>query len=295
LLLVLAALLAAAGRASPASAAEPSAAEKRQAAASFDDAVAKYNRADFAEAARAFLEADRLSPSTIAITNAIAAARRANEHLLVARAAERAIARGDALVEARSALAEAAAHLARLELSCDAARCDLSVDGAPAEGAAYVLPGTHRLEARGDAGAGDEERVVCVAGTTYRIALHPAAAPAPPPAPAPAPAAPRGLPRAVFFVGLGVTAVLGGVTAWSGADAIAAKNALGPVSTQPLENDVLQRARRTDFLLLGTGLAGVGTAIVAGFTSWRGGSASAALVPLPFQRGVAVAVEGRFR
>src|SRR5262249_53951524 len=159
-----------------------SAADRRAAAAAFDDAVAKYNRADFAAAARAFLEADRLLPSTVAITNAIAAARRANEHLLVARAAERAIARGGARGRARSALVDAAAHLARLEISCDAAPCTLALDGAPAaEGATYVLPGTHRIEAHGAAPASAEEAVVCMAGATYRIALHPHAAAVPPP------------------------------------------------------------------------------------------------------------------
>src|SRR5262245_36216833 len=88
----------------PVRAEDPQASQRQRAAAAFDDAVAKFNRAEFAEAARRFLEADALAPNAGAITNAIAAARRANEHLLVARAAERAIARGDALVEARAAL-----------------------------------------------------------------------------------------------------------------------------------------------------------------------------------------------
>src|SRR6185369_13229320 len=98
----------------------------------------------------AFLEADRLAPSTQAITNAIAAARRANDHLLVMRAAERAIARGDALTRAREALSEAAGKLARLELGCEATPCSLSVDGEPSPpGSRYMLPGAHRIRAEG--------------------------------------------------------------------------------------------------------------------------------------------------
>src|SRR5262252_6073533 len=89
----------------------------------------------------------------------------------------------------------------------------------------------------------------------------PAAPPAPPPAapPAPPPApTPQGLPSGVFFAGLGVTAVLGGVTIWSGVDAIRAKDALHePMKAD--EDDVRARARRTDYLLLGAGLAGLAT------------------------------------
>ncbi|MFT3771182.1 MAG: serine/threonine-protein kinase [Minicystis sp.] len=245
--------------------AEPAAADKQRAAAAFDDAVTKFNRAEFAEAARGFFEADRLAPSTIAITNAIAAARRANDHLLVARAAERAIARGDALVEARAALAEAATRLARLELSCDVTPCAISVDGAPENGgAAWVLPGTRRVEAKG-AGGTTEERVVCMAGATYKIALHPTA-PTPQPK-EPIKPAQTGLPRAVFFAGLGVTAVLAGVTTWSGVDALAAKRALPQDAAEQAQiDDVLSRAHRTNFLLLGTALAGAGTAVLGVFT-----------------------------
>jgi hypothetical protein len=274
--------------------AEPTPAEKQRAAARFDEAVAKFNRAEFGEAARAFLEADGLAPSATAITNAIAAARRANDHLLVARAAERAIARGDALVEARSALAEAATRLARLELSCDATPCAIAIDGAPtASRAEWILPGTVRVQARGGAGAVAEERVVCMAGATYRIALHPTAATRPPD---PRPPARTGLPRAVFFAGVGVTVVLAGVTTWSGVDALAGKRALPHDEAEQAQlDDVMRRARRTDWLLLGTGLAGVATTVVgAWLTDWRGSPATrgAAIVPLP--GGLAITAGGRF-
>src|SRR4051812_29464999 len=45
--------------------------DRQRAAATFDAAVARFNRAEFAEAARGFFEADELAPSVTAITNAI--------------------------------------------------------------------------------------------------------------------------------------------------------------------------------------------------------------------------------
>src|SRR5580704_9683553 len=159
----------------PAARADPGASDRQRAAAAFDEGVTRYDHAEFAEAARAFLEADRLSPSAVALSNAIGAAKRAGDNLLVARTAEKAIARGDAVVEARAALADAATRLARLELGCEATPCALTLDGEGVDGAAYVLPGTHRIEARGQGDAAAEERVVTVAGATYRISLHPRA------------------------------------------------------------------------------------------------------------------------
>jgi hypothetical protein len=273
-------------------AAEPTAADRQRAASAFDAALIKFNNAEFAEAARGFFEADRLAPNLTAITNAITAARRASDHLLVARAAERAIARGEAVVAAREALAEAATRLARLELSCDAAPCAIDLDGAPVEGGSYVLPGTHLVAARGPGGAVAEERVIAMAGATYRLALHPVAGPAPRPV-EPIEPARSGLPRAVFFTGLGASALLVGITAWSGADALSSKHALPAAPTQAQEDAVLARARRTDFLLAGAAVAAVVTTVIgARFTSW-GGRVSAGVAPVA--GGAALIAGGRFQ
>lgn len=269
--------------------------DRKLAAAAFDQGVALFQHAEYAAAAQAFLEADRRSPSATAILNAIGAAKRAGDHLLVAHTAERAIARGDAIVEARAALAEAATRLARLELGCESAPCVLRLDGEEAPAASYVLPGTHRVEARGQGDATAEERVVCAAGATYRISLRPRAL-ARPDTPPPAR---KGLPPGVFFGGLSVTAVLAGVTVWSGVDAISAKHALPAVPAQSQEDDVLARARRTDYLLLGAGIAGVASAAIGAFlTEWRprapadAAPATAAVVPLP--GGASLVAGGRF-
>jgi hypothetical protein len=181
------------------------------------------------------------------------------------------------------------------------------VDGEPTraagEGAAYVLPGSHRVEARdGDDKA--EERIVCAAGTTHHVALHPTSAQAPKPPPAPGPpsapppsAAPppsHGLHPAVFFTALGVTAVLASVTIWSGVDAIDAKGGLPAAPMQAQEDDVRGRARRTDWLLLGAGLAGVGTIVLGAVgTDWKKPPRDAPAARLVVVPGGAI-VGGRF-
>jgi hypothetical protein len=102
----------------------------------------------------------------------------------------------------------------------------------------------------------------------------------------------------VFFTGVGVTAALVAVTAWSGADAISAKNALPRGPTEAQEDDGRSRARRTDFLLLGAGLAGAGTAVLGAVgTAWRRAPAvttGIALAPAPLGRGASASLSGRF-
>src|SRR5512140_2623548 len=64
---------------------------RERAAKAFDEAVKLYERAAYVEAARAFLRADTEAPSADALSNALAAARRANDHLLVVQIATRAL------------------------------------------------------------------------------------------------------------------------------------------------------------------------------------------------------------
>jgi hypothetical protein len=259
--------------------------DKRAAAAAFDAAVARYEKAEFAEAAQGFLEADRLAPSAVAITNAIAAARRASDHLLAARAAERAIARGDALVEARAALADAAAHLGRLEVSCDVTPCAVTVDGEPAVGASvYVLPGVHRVAARSGTAA-VEQSVACIAGAAYRLPLHPVVAP-PPSRPSPPAWA-----KPVFFGGVGLTAALAAVTTGLGLDALAAKRGLSAAPTRADEDAVMARAHRTTAVFVGAVAAAIGTTI-CGVVAYRAPRASVAVAPA--SGGASLLVEAHF-
>ena len=273
----------------------------RRAGAAFDDGVAKFKRADYAGAAKAFLLADELAPNPQAITNALAAARRANDFLAVAEAAERALARGDAGplgTSAREALADAATRLSAIEASCQPAPCALAIDGNKiAPGRRFVLPGTHDVAAeKPDGSRAATEHLSTVAGATYRVALrtdapassapssqslqrvepgaaNPAAPLATEPAPQIAPgsaaassaadaASDRKMSPTVFYVGVGASAVLLALTTWSGLDAM---SALHKKDDDPNNYDppsVRSRALRTDAFLVATALVGATTGYI---------------------------------
>jgi hypothetical protein len=290
--------------------AAPSAADKSRAAAAYDAGVKHFDRAEYGAAARAFLKADSIVPSADAVENAIVAARKANDHLLVVQTARRAEAHAPdnpkLAAEAREALAEAAPHLARVQLGCDVAPCHLVLDGDPADaGSHYLLPGTHSVDAV--AGSARAHRNLALnAGATYRVVLHPAApaAHATRPAPAAAPTQPsrratppdaphRPLSPPVFYLGAAVTVGLAAATTWSGLDALAKKRDL-PADYSPVQgDDVRSRMRRSDYLLGGAVLAGAITAWMGiSLVDWGGGKASAALAPT--RRGAVGALGGRF-
>jgi hypothetical protein len=70
-----------------------SAATREHAAELYDRGVTEFDRADYANAARSFLDADAAAPNADALRNALSAARRANDAALVRETAERGIAR----------------------------------------------------------------------------------------------------------------------------------------------------------------------------------------------------------
>lgn len=146
----------------------------------FDRGVEHFEDANYAAAARAFLQADTLDPDSDSLSNALLAAQRAGDHLLVAEVARRAGGRADldpGLASAvRDALSAAARHLAWVELSCEPAPCTISVDGAAEERAdLYLGPGTHRFiaEPAGDAGLPSAaEDMTLTAGARYVVHLR---------------------------------------------------------------------------------------------------------------------------
>ena len=281
---------------------------KRRAAGLFVQGVRQFSQANFDEAARNFLEADALVPSSRALTNAISAARRSNNHLLVARAAQRVLARPgiepEATALAREALADAARSLSLVEVRCSPEPCTLTLDGEPtASGAQYVLPGTHDFAAVGASGRRVTEHMSTAAGTSYRIALQHSDEAAPPEAPpekgaipsrdAASPAA-KPLPPLVFWIGAAGTAGLVGLTTWSGLDALSEKHEResGGAYSDEDRDEISQRARRTNYFLAGAAVLGGATA-VAGiwFVDW-GPRAKTAVAPLP--GGAALVTQGWF-
>jgi hypothetical protein len=282
---------------------------KRRAAGLFVQGVRQFSEANFDEAARHFLEADALVPNSRALTNAISAARQSSNHLLVARAAQRALSRPGIEPEtaalAREALADAARSLSRVDVRCAPEPCTVTLDGEPATpGVQYILPGTHDFSAVGPRGPRVTEHMSTAAGASYRVALWHASRPAPPdfddPEPGPGalrdetPSRAKPLPPAAFWIGVAATAGMIGLTTWSGLDALSEKNAREPSGYSDTEREAIgDRARRTNYFLAGSAVLGGATA-VAGiwFVDW-GAKARAAVAPLP-GGGVVVTTQGWF-
>jgi hypothetical protein len=166
-----------------------------------------------------------------------------------------------------------------ITVSCPpSATCEARIDGATAATGTrvFVAPGSHLVETT--VGARVERQWTQVAAAAAVQVTAPGEAPgdAPPPAvtaspPAPAPIAARrsdageqaaGISPTWFWVGVGVTAVLGGVTVASGVDTLAKHDDY--LATRQLGGDDAGRAAqtRTNVLIAGTAVAGVATALI---------------------------------
>ncbi|HSC88230.1 MAG TPA: hypothetical protein VLC09_13195 [Polyangiaceae bacterium] len=262
----------------------------------FDEGVQHFRDAKYDAAARAFLRADALSPSSDSLANALVAAERAGSHLLIALIAERAISREGAdpglVTQARKALAQAARHLGRLELTCEPTPCEVLIDGAKMEaGAHYLAPGTHELSARSSsvAATAAARTAELDAGSSYRIVLSlPANGPRSRPNEPAAEASYSTASNAALWAGVGVTAILTGVTIGSGIDSLSYRNSYGETVPDEVHDELASKVQRTDVLLacsIGSAVATLGWALFRpgpGEAVTTGGARPAvALVPLP--------------
>jgi hypothetical protein len=274
----------------------------RAAAAQFDTGVQAYKQADYVRAAEAFLAADTALPSVNALSNALAAARRTGLSLLMARAAERSLARpgvSDAdRKSAESILREVSAQLARLEIRCEAGPCVIEIDGVRADiNGSYVLPGEHRIAAEGAL----PELLSCAASQVYKVTLRPLpVVPAPalaakaPPSAALAAVSPRAatrdqdarlasrrkqrLPLALLVSSGAGALVLLSLATWQGVEALDQKKAYKSGDDW---SEVIKPAHRSDYLLAG-GLALTATALATAiwWVDWHAyGRAQLALLP----------------
>jgi tetratricopeptide (TPR) repeat protein len=120
---------------------------------------------------------------------------------------------------------------------------------------------------------------------------------------------PHGMPPIVFLSGVGLTAVLGGVTIWSGIDttknpgADAVRAACQTPSREncgSLYDEGINHQRRTNILIAATSVVGAATAVIGGFfTNWSGKKApeadTARITPfVTYGDGPTVGATGRF-
>ncbi|HEX2878494.1 MAG TPA: hypothetical protein VHO25_03045 [Polyangiaceae bacterium] len=234
----------------PASATAPSSeTETARAADLYDEATRLYEAGEYAAASEKYLEADALVPSSEALSNAIVTARKADAPLLVARAAQRAIARellDPALAErARVALNEIEPQLKQLEEH-------------PQEAPATTEPARPREPAPAQKYSNASATPVVDSS--------------------------RGVPPWVFWAGAGATGVLTGITVWSGLDTLHDKDTL-PGRSDPNYStataEVDDSALRTDWLLTATLLTAASTAAVGIWAvDWHGTELQLGAAPL---------------
>jgi hypothetical protein len=212
--------------------------------------VGAFERGDYALATQRFLEADAIVPSSDALSNALSAAERAHDSALLERAAARAIARESREPElartARRLLAESKAATATQPGAPAPTSGELATSGATA-----TQPQPESAPADNRAAAPVEDKA------------HPAEGE-------------RAWSPAVFYAGAAGTAVLLGVTIWSGLDALSARDRLP--GTNEDNDSVRARAHRTDAFLAGTiVLAAATTYVGLARVKWGAKSESVAL------------------
>jgi hypothetical protein len=274
-----------------------------RARAAYDRGVRAHAQRDYVTSARAFAEADSLAPAPASLEAALEAAMRADDALLGAELVDRAEGRaGDAGVARTVAAAKKrfAGRTGRVKVDCRSeSRCVAAIDGAPADArkAIYVIAGPHSVVLQ----RGDErlERLVEVKADATVIvgsetgvpsAGSPISTPTTPPStdgPAtPPPDTTRGgISPVWFFVGIGLTAAVGGVTLLSGLDAVSkhdkfSNDGCGTDGTGPRPGDCDQRGkdgesaqRRTNVLLGATAVLAAATVAVGVFAvRWKDGT-----------------------
>ena len=220
----------------------PSSADIKKAASSYDIGRERYREGNFTEAAEKFEAADDFAPSAPALRLAIAARKEAG-HLpraatLAALALERYAGQEPIAEEAQALIDEIGPELAKLSISCDSP-CELLLNNRIVHGAAastrtlYVSPGSVTVRAGWTQERSQSETVDVSQGEEREVSFYAPDIPEGPVEAAPAPVtgafdsseveADRksdGWSPAVFWTGLGVTAVAGGATVVLGINAL---------------------------------------------------------------------------
>ncbi len=273
----------------------------RTAAQEFDAGRRAYTAGDYTTAADHFENAYHDMPSVEALRLAIRSQQRAGNLARAATLSELALVKhGDdagTVTLARSVLKQVRPKVFKVAVQCTP-ECGVVVDDhavfddSYGKIVVYVTPGKHEVAATWKA---DRSRAVEVQGeageetdAVFRAPVHEEAkSPEEPPssvqvksgASEPGPDKGTGLPAAVTYVGIGLTAALAGATIWSGIDTrnnpgrdAVREQCVDQGASCPLYQDALSRQKRTN-ILLGTtiGVAVVTAVIGAAYTDWGDG------------------------
>lgn len=245
-----------------------------EARSAYREAKSAYDNGDFGLAARSFAKADELAPHERALEMALVAAQRADDPAFGMELVTRADERGLAEI-ARAAREAFAARTGKVDVMCpDHATCTASLDGTDL-----------RIDKSNWATVGEHTGVLDVSGIVETFTVNveagqtttvkpsapksePAAAPltTPPPSEPPPLLAKKKLSPVWFWIGTGVTGVLGAATLGSGIDTLATHDAFrADPSNERLASQGSGAEVRTNVLLVSTGVALLATAAVGWF------------------------------
>jgi hypothetical protein len=260
---------------------------EEEAAAAYDRGASAYDRGDFTTAATELARADELSPNDVTLELALAASARTTDAVAAMKLAARADKRPNAstrLVAAADAVKKRfASSVGSINVVCTG-DCSARIDDqpAPVNSAVVVAAGKHRVDiARGDVRQPPREIVVDGGKSVELIA----AGDGPPSARVEIPSATsepsRGLAPTWFWVGVGVTAALGGATAFSALDTAATHDEFAADrSNGDLSNEGKSGERRTIVLGIATGVLAVTTVVLGTlFVDWGGNRGKVAIAP----------------
>lgn len=298
----------------------PPSAEERQAAAdAFDRGTRSYLARDYARAAEWFETAYRMAPASAALIQAVRAHERAGNRVRAATLALRLTVNytGDraAARQAETTL-RLASELVRVDVGCERS-CTIELDGTLQELASFFVEpgGEHVIRATFDTGS-VEERFTGAAGEVRALRMEAPPAPVvaetetetevetegtevPVTTPVVASGGGGGLTPVVGLVGVGLTAVAGGVLVWSGIDTL---DGVGPYEMRPTPAglaDGQSRELRTNVLIGVTAGLGVASVILLAVADWDGDPQPAEQPPVtavivPTEGGALAAVGGSF-
>lgn len=281
----------------------------KSAAAEYDAGRRAYTDNKFEEAAIHFENAYHDAPNAQTLRNAIRARRQAGQlsraATLSALAQTKYSDDKQTMETARETLADADAKLHKVNVTCDP-ECGVAADNhvVSLEDATkislYFEPGAHTLVVSWSGDRSKEVKIDSKPGTKQDFTLQAPPMPVTPPppeggqqpggpaivTPPPPPPATKPLGPALFFVGLGLTVVSGGVLAWSGVDTInnpgtdAVKaGCVGQGESCPLYQTGRNAQLRTNILIGVTAGLGVITGVIGlFFTQWSSPKKEAALL-----------------
>jgi len=295
----------------------PSAEDIKAAAEEFDLGRRAFKARDYVEAAEHFESADQSAPSAAALELGIRSRERAGQleraATLAALAERRHPEEGNLKSLADGVLKRARAELHEAKVNCSTP-CDVVVDNKIVHGhttgewTVFFDAGKHVVRAGWPGGRGVDEEISAERGGSSETTFEepPVERKAEPAGETPGATPtdggeavpitndrgvvvrPSGWSPVVFFTGVGVTAVLGGLTAWSGIDTVnnpgkdrVQQECQGQGTSCALYQEGLDKQRRTNILAIGTGVAGVATALIGVLaTNWTGKpKEAAALAP----------------